>query len=261
MGVWLILGCDEPFEYHPYDLNLKSKYRDINRKNIERIRALETSKDTVRFIWMGDTQRWYDETEDFVAAMNQRNDIDFVIHGGDISDFGMKKEFCWIHDIMEHLNVPYVAIFGNHDNLGSGLSVYEAMYGDLNFSFVFGGVKFICLNTNALEFDYSVPVPDFEFLSKEVLEAENAEFHSTVVAMHAQPFCDVFNNNVNYVFQKYINSLKNLRFTLHAHSHKYMDEDLFEDGVRDYGCASMKHRSCLLFTLTKDDYTHEELFF
>ena len=52
---------------------------------------------------MGDSQRWYDETEDFVNALNKRDDVDFVIHGGDISDFGLMKEFMWVRDIMGKL--------------------------------------------------------------------------------------------------------------------------------------------------------------
>ena len=53
-----------------------------------------------------------DETEDFVKEINKRNDIDFVIHGGDMSDFGLTKEFLWQRDIMNGLNVPYVALIG-----------------------------------------------------------------------------------------------------------------------------------------------------
>ena len=39
---------------------------------------------------ISDTQRWYNSTEDVVKALNARGDIDFVIHGGDQSDFGVK---------------------------------------------------------------------------------------------------------------------------------------------------------------------------
>ena len=41
---------------------------------------------------ISDTQRWYNSTEDVVKALNARGDIDFVIHGGDQSDFGVTKE-------------------------------------------------------------------------------------------------------------------------------------------------------------------------
>ena len=83
--------------------------------NIEQIEAKCKGKTTIRFITMGDSQRWYDETEDFVKEVNKRDDIDFVIHGGDMSDFGLTKEFLWQRDIMNGLKVPYVVLIGNHD--------------------------------------------------------------------------------------------------------------------------------------------------
>ena len=42
--------------------------------------------------FIGDTQRTYDETEAFVRHANGRDDIDFVIHGGNYTEFGMTKE-------------------------------------------------------------------------------------------------------------------------------------------------------------------------
>lgn len=253
----LLAGCDHVFEYHPYDLRLENKYLDINRKNIVRLQKADRGADTVRLVFMGDSQRWYDETEDFVKSVNALERVDLVIHGGDISDFGLKKEYCWMHDILSRLKVPYVLIIGNHDNLGSGREVYRAMYGDLNFSFVYGRIKFVCLNTNALEFDYAEPVPDFVFLKKEIDDPQSDRYDKAVVAMHAQPGNVVFNNNAAEPFQEYIRRLKNLKFCLHAHAHSVTVNDFFNDGVIYYGCASMKGRSYLLFTLTSDSYTRE----
>lgn len=256
----LLMACN-PFEYHPYDARLDKKYKDINRKNIERIRQKDKNADTVRFVFMGDTQRWYDETEDFVKALNRRNDIDFVVHGGDISDFGMKKEFCWIHDIMSKLNVPYVAMIGNHDHLGTGGEIYETMYGDLNFSFVYSGVKFVCLNTNALEFDYSTPVPDFEFIQREIADTVSVDYNQTVAMMHVEPGDVVFNNNVKTVFHEYLKRFRNLRFCVHAHAHRLMVDDFFNDGIIYYGSDAMKNRNYLLFTVTKQGYEYEVVYF
>lgn len=255
--VLALTGCDHVFEYHPYDLRLENKYLDINRKNIARLQETDCGADTVRLVFMGDSQRWYDETEDFVNSVNALEKVDLVIHGGDIADFGLKKEYCWMHDIMNKLKVPYVLIIGNHDNLGSGREVYRAMYGDLNFSFVYGRTKFICLNTNALEFDYVEPVPDFVFLKSEIEDSQSDKFDKTVVAMHAQPGDIVFNNNAAEPFQEYLRRLKDLQFCLHAHAHSVMVNDFFDDGVIYYGCASMKSRSYLLFTLTADSYVRE----
>ena len=75
------------FEIHPYDGKVTGE-TDINSKNIKRIENNCADKTIIRFIMMGDTQRKYNETADFVTAVNKRDDVDFVIHGGGISDFG-----------------------------------------------------------------------------------------------------------------------------------------------------------------------------
>ncbi|MEG2790056.1 MAG: metallophosphoesterase [Odoribacter sp.] len=261
VGIWVIFallltGCNV-FEYHPYEVRLSSKYEDTNAKNIARLKDLDKGKDTVRFAFMGDSQRWYDETEDFVSHVNKRNDVDFVIHGGDISDFGMQKEFCWVHDIMDKLKVPYVALIGNHDNLGSGEEIYQVMYGDLNFSFIYGGIKFVCLNTNALEFDYGTPVPDFRFIEREIADTVTVDYQQTIAVMHVEPGDVVFNNNVALVFHEYLKRFRHLRFCLHAHAHRLMVDDFFNDGMIYYGCAAMKNRNYMLFTVTPQGYSYE----
>ena len=156
-GCLLATSCDL-IDYHPYDVRIEGE-TDVNAHHIEQIEAACLGKDTIRFITMGDSQRWYDETEDFVNHVNRRDDIDFVIHGGDMSDFGLTDEFLWQRDIMNGLRVPYVALIGNHDCLGTGEETYRAVFGNPNFSFIAGRVKFVCLNTNAIEYDYSTPVP------------------------------------------------------------------------------------------------------
>lgn len=260
--LWMgLTGCEHPFEYHPYELKFEKKYKDINRKNIERLTEADRQADTVRFAFMGDTQRWYDETEKFVKAVNKRDDIDFVIHGGDITDFGLKKEYCWMHDILSKLKVPYVAVIGNHDNLGSGREVYGVMYGDLNFAFVYGRIKFVCLNTNALEYDYTVSVPDFVFLKEQSLDTADNRYDSSIAIMHVEPGNIEFNNNAKEPFHEYLLRLKNLRFCLHAHEHRLMVNDFFNDGILYYGSDAMKNRNYLLFTVTKNSYSYEVVYF
>lgn len=145
----LLAGCDL-IDYHPYDVRISGE-TDVNAHNIEQIEAKCKGKTTIRFITMGDSQRWYDETEDFVKEVNKRDDIDFVIHGGDMSDFGLTKEFLWQRDIMNGLKVPYVVLIGNHDCLGTGAETYQAVFGPTNFSFIAGNVKFVCSSTSLMD--------------------------------------------------------------------------------------------------------------
>lgn len=243
-------GCGM-IDYHPYDVRISGE-TEVNAHNIERIEASCQGKTTIRFVTMGDSQRWYDETEDFVKAINQRNDIDFVVHGGDMSDFGLTKEFLWQRDIMNGLHVPYVALIGNHDCLGTGAETYKAVFGSTNFSFIAGNVKFVCLNTNALEYDYSEPVPDFTFMENEITNRRE-EFEKTVICMHARPYTDVFNDNVAKVFQHYVKQYAGIQFCTAAHTHHYQDDVIFDDGIHYVTSDCMDYRTYLVFTITPEN--------
>lgn len=254
----LCSGC-EWFEDHPYDGKVHGE-TGINAKNISLIEETCRNKEVIRYAFTGDTQRCYDDTEKFVKAINARDDIDFVIHGGDVSDFGLTKEFLWMRDLMNKLDVPYVVLLGNHDCLGNGEQVFRKTFGAYNFAFMAGDTKFVCLNTNAIEFDYSIPVPDFEFIEQE-LTNNNPDHQRTVVAMHAPPFDSQFNNNVARVFQRYIKEFPQLQFCMNAHTHRLSESELFEDGVIYYGSENISKKSYLLFTLTPDGYTYEVVYF
>ncbi len=256
MPIFVMMGACDMIEYHPYDGRIKGE-TDINAKNIALIEKACHNKTTIRFAMTGDTQREYDETEKLVKNLNQRNDIDFVIHGGDISDFGLTKEFMWMRDIMNKLTVPYVVLLGNHDCLANGEEVFKKIFGEVNFSFLAGNTKFICLNTNALEFDYSHPVPDFKFMEREY-DDNRKEYEKTIFVMHVRPLNGDFNNNVANVFQRYVKEFRKLQFCLNAHSHDVQVDDLFDDGSIYYGCPNVAKRKYLLFTLNTDDtYDYE----
>lgn len=252
---FIFQGCDM-IEYHPYDGRVSGE-RDINNKNIARIEKACKGKTAIRFAVISDTQRWYDETEDAVKALNKRNDIDFVIHAGDVSDFGLTKEFIWMRDRLNELNTPYVVILGNHDCLANGMDVFHTVFGEVNLSFLAGNTKFVCLNTNALEFDYSHPVPDFEFILNE-LNDEREEYQKTVMAMHVRPYNEQFNNNIAPVFQHYIKQFRDLQFCINGHDHQLQVEELFDDGVIYYGCPNIAKKKYLAFTINADDtYDYE----
>ena len=224
----LLMGSCDMIDYHPYDVRINGE-TDVNAHNIAEIEQKCKDKTTIKFVTMGDSQRWYDETLDFVGEINKRDDIDFVIHGGDMSDFGVTDEFLWQRDILNELHVPYVALIGNHDCLGTGEETYRAVFGDPNFSFIAGRVKFVCLNTNAMEFDYSRPIPDFTFLEKELTDRKD-EFPG-------------------------------IQFCTAAHEHHVFEENLFEDGIMYYMSDCMKNRNYYVFTITPEGYEREVVYF
>ena len=241
-------------DIHPYDCDIKGE-RDINARNIAKIEEYTNAKKEFTFAFISDTQRWYDETEDVVKSINGKG-VNFVIHGGDLTDFGATYEFLWQRDILEGLQMPWVALIGNHDCLGSGEQAFEAVFGKLNFHFTAGNVLFVCLNTNALEYDYNTPVPDFSYISN-LLENLPEYVTKTVFVMHARPYADGFNNNVAEVFDYASRRFPNVQFYLFGHEHKRMEKDLFNTGLIYYGVPNIEKRQYYLFTIKENGYECE----
>lgn len=252
LATMILVSC-EVFDVHPYDGNVHGETQ-LNAGNAGLIEERTRDKEEIRFAVISDTQRWYDELEAAVKSINARGNIDFVIHCGDMSDFGITKEFEWQRSVLQKLEVPYVALLGNHDCLGSGREVYRTMFGSENFSFVAGGVRFICLDTNALEYDFSQPVPDLKYM-KGFVGADDVR--ASVVAMHVKPFDEEFNNNVNEVFHYYIRHLQNPLFAVCGHGHVTQEFDLFGDGFIYYEITCGKDRQYYVFTINDEGYEYE----
>jgi len=241
-------------ESNPYDVNITGE-KHLTSKNIALIEAETSGKKVIKFAMISDSQRFYDETVDAVKSINGRSDIDFVVHGGDLTEYGATKEFLWQRDILARLKVPYVCVIGNHDCIATGVEAYKSLFGPLNFTFVAGNVKFVCLNTNALEFDHSESVPDFGFMRDEAKQYPS-DVTKTVVLMHAGPYSEQFDNNVAFVFHSIIKNMPGLQFCLYGHGHNVSVDDMFDDGVIYYQCPATKKRAYLLFTIN-DNNTYD----
>lgn len=257
--VFVFMGCNDMFDYSPYDAVVTGK-TNINAENIKKIENKCRNKDTIRVVFCGDTQGRYDATNDFVDEINKRKDVDFVVHLGDISDFGTTNEYLYQRDILERLNCPYVVLLGNHDCLGTGFHVYKKLFGNPNFSFIAAGIKFVCLNTNAMEFLNTDSVPNLSFMKHEVVK-DTSLYTNTVVCMHIPPHNPEFNNNLDEVFHSYVKSFKGILFCTAAHEHHLAEKDVFSDGIIYYITDCMRRKQYNLMTITKNNYTYEAIYF
>ena len=253
-GVGILSSC-EIIEYHPYDTRIEGE-TGLTEKNIRLIEDKMRGRREFRFAMISDTQRRYDETKEVVNIINNRGDIDFVLHGGDMADFGETKEFLWARDFLNKLRVPDCCLLGNHDCLGTGFDVYQKVFGSDNFAFTVGNVRFVCLNTNALEYDYSHPVPDFNFMEDE-LRNMPVGVEKTIVAMHVPPGDGEFNNNVGRAFEHYIASFPHVQFCLFGHIHRWAEEEFFDDGVVYNGCTTVGKRGYYVITIKEEGYEIE----
>lgn len=255
----LMVSCDGLFDTHPYDVNIKGK-TGINAKNIAEIETAFANRDTLRVAFISDTHGWYSDAKDEIADLNNRSNIDFVIHCGDLTDTGTAKEYEWCRDILGKLHYPYVALIGNHDFLGTGDQAYQVMYGQIDFSFIASRVKFVCLNTNATEYDYMAAVPNFDFMEEEMTR-DSTRFERTVVVMHAPPYCEQFNNNVCKAFRRYLDFFPGLMCCVYGHNHNDDVVDIYGDGLIFYGIDCAENRNYRIMTITPDGYEMEQIYY
>lgn len=281
----LSVACDN-FENHPYSMTIKGK-RDINGQNIKRLERSEL-KVPYKFAFITDTQGSLDETKDALQDIKSRGDISFIIHGGDQADFGLPKEFVWTRDMMESCELPYLTIIGNHDCLGNGNDTFDYIYGAENFSLNIGHTHFVGLNTVALEYDYSHPVPDLDFIENDIIGVDmlNAEHQDsithTVITMHSRPYDEQFNNNIAKAFNLYISHYPGLKktdeqtvivtdgitqttqtrgFCINGHNHNTDVTDIFGNGILYFQCANIAKRQYFVFTITDEGYEYETVDF
>ena len=253
----LAASCDNVFQTHPYDVKFKGE-TDINSRQMAEIERRFTDRDTLRVAFISDTHLWHSDARDGVADINRRKDIDFVIHCGDLTDTGTTTEFEWSRDILNALRVPFVALIGNHDFLGTGEEAYSQMYGAMDFSFIVARVKFVCLNTNATEYDYMAAVPNFDYMEEE-MKRDSARFDRTIAVMHAPPYSDQFNNNVAKVFRLYLEFLPGLMCCVYGHNHHDYEGALYGDELMFYGIDCAEHRNYRIMTITPDGYEMEQI--
>ena len=248
----LSLTSCEKFEYSPNEVKLKESEQDLNRKNIERIQAAHLEqKSSFRIAVISDTQRFYDELEVVVEAINNRNDIDFVVLDGDITDFGTIDEYRWINERMQKLKVPFISVLGNHDCQGNGKKIYKAMYGSFDFTVNIGRNRLVFMNTNSLEF--SDPVPDLNFFRSALSDMDN--FDQALIFTHIAPYDPDFNRDLEPEFTR-IASQGKVKVSLHGHQHGYQEpRQPYNDGVEYVIVGSIQKRGYEEVTISADKVT------
>jgi Icc protein len=224
-----LTSCNK-FEYSPNEVRLEENEQDLTRKNIEKLQALHLeNKSSIRFAVISDTQRFYDELDDVVAALQQRKDIDFVILTGDITDFGITKEYRWINERLEKLKMPVLTVIGNHDCQGNGKKLYKDMFGPYDYTVNIGRNRFVFINTNSLEF--SDPVPDLNFFRTALHDTAN--FDNAFVFSHIAPFDVDFDSSLEEEFAR-ISRESKVRVSIHGHQHGYRAPNKHYENDVDY---------------------------
>jgi 3',5'-cyclic-AMP phosphodiesterase len=124
----------------------------------------------------------------------------------------------WITRIYSDLRVPYLGVIGNHDMAAKGTTIFRQVFGELNYSFIYQGYKFICLNTNSREVAFDGTVPDLNWLNQQV--QVQAGVRGTVAISHVTPFSVDFDPELEAGYVAALERSGNCLASLHAHDHK-----------------------------------------
>lgn len=262
VGILHLPSC-EVFDYHPlYHKAYSFDDKDINIVNSFHVNTLQNG-DTICFAFVSDTHGEYSKTKQFVNLINKRQDVNFVIHGGDFTDFGLQKEFEKFYSIFSKLECPYFVLIGNHDMLGKGCDLYEELFGPDNYSFLirhFDGYEYlsleiVMLNTNMLQ--SGLKMDPIEYIRNSCTNVNK------ILVMHSPPGSEQFYDKAQIAAFKNIldNDSSKVLFGIHGHQHVYSENDYLGNGVMFYGCDNIAKGTYLLFKVTNDGYTYERIEF
>jgi Icc-related predicted phosphoesterase len=258
VSILSLLSCKDVFQYNPNEVRLDESQRNLNAKNIQKINAL-SPVDTVKFILIGDSQRFYDELDDFVAVANKLKGVAFVLLAGDISDFGLNREYEWIHRSLAKLQMPYIGVIGNHDMLANGRIVYKQMFGAENFSFSYSDNQFICLNTNSLETGFDGSLPDLPWLQQQLSGV--SKYKNAFIISHIPPFSDGFDKKLEHSFSSLLAAHNEVKLSLHGHHHRFSISKPYNNGPEYVVVGSLNKRNYALFSVWGEQYKIDEVYY
>ncbi len=248
----LLTSC---INYSPYEIDVDAEDRNMNDKNIQLLTTNGLKGDTAVFAFIGDTQRFYDETNLIVQKINQDPKIEFVIISGDLSDFGLNLEFEEMLEVLKRLNVPFLSVIGNHDFLYNGEFIYQEMFGDFNYTFLYKGFKFIMINTNSRESQFNGLVPDIEWLNNEL--SKTNEYKNALVVGHVPPYDRDFDTSLETAFSETLVKWKKTLLSLNGHYHDFSELQPYPGGITYLNSFSTGKGHYLVVRIWTDGFSYE----
>ncbi|TJY61341.1 metallophosphoesterase [Sphingobacterium alkalisoli] len=245
----LLTGCKKAFQYSL--LEVRPLARDLNVKAVEQIRSLP-QKSSFTFLVISDTQIALGELSDFVKYANKHyteEGIAFVLHGGDITDFGANYEYNDYYNDIKKLKFPNIATIGNHDMLGNGPEIYRKYFGPDDFTFRYGKSAFIVFNSNSRERGFDGTLPNEEWLAQQIRQTDTQETDHIFFLSHVPPMSADFDPNKVDSFTELLASTDKASLSIHGHTHVFSYDEPYNDGMPYLIAPSLEKRSFVEVTV------------
>ena len=246
------------FEFSPNQTFDKISLKDVNATNLKRL-GNGADDDTVTFVLTGDSQKSRDETVQFCKAVNAIKGIDFVVLAGDITEFGVLKEMLWISRTLEDLNPPYVAVIGNHDETARGKETFLHMLGELNYSFVYGGIKFVCHDSNSREYNFNGQIPNIPWLKNEL--KPSPQIKGFVGISHVPVNSEDFDGKLIKDYTATFAQTPGFLASLNAHTHNYQLYYPDNSGIPYVITSAMANKEFLVVQIINNKISFERVYF
>lgn len=247
----LFTACENIFEFSAYVANVKENDKNTNAKNLQLIEDIQSESKDFKFAFVTDTHFFYNNLKTVINDINKKEDVLFVILGGDYTEQGLLKEYEIFYDILKNLEKPFATVIGNHDYSSNGGIIYKEMFGDFNYSFQFNDNKFVLFDNIVWESNKN---PDFDWLSSEL--SNSALFNQVFVIAHIPPSDAQFNDTMEQTYAS-IMLENNVSLSIHGHIHGYSFKKAFGDGIDYLTVPSLKKPEYCIIHVKEDSFDIE----
>ena len=247
-------GCEDYFDYSPYAANVKDSYKNIHHINLNNLLKVDSvQREEIKFAVIADSHYNYHELNEAIVNLNNRNDIDFVIVNGDMTDHGYLTEYELFHNQMKKLKVPYLTVIGNHDYKSNGDKIYKQMFGEPNKSFTYNSNLFILFDNIFWE---SGKDPNMEWLEEELKNSD--EYKNVFVLCHIPPYGDQFTDDFEERY-KALMIQYGVDLSIHGHVHIFIYGDYYGDGMNYLAVGAIMDKEYGIITANEYEIEVEQI--